>query len=189
MLPTSVVERFSATRGVRFDTSRETARRSVRIPLRLTAILHAVGDDGLIGPPQRVLIKDFSQTGVGLLLSKRESVPDRWVVWWGYSPTTSRRSLVLWCQTARVVHAGPYLWHLGGEIREMLAPEQRLEAGRPRTAWKWWDTAGQTPPDPFAAVPSSSNPHSLTAAPTPHRTGAQTFPPADAPSPIEREAA
>ncbi|MFN4242816.1 MAG: hypothetical protein ACK4PI_06215 [Tepidisphaerales bacterium] len=158
MLPASVLERFTATRGVRFDFSQLGKRGAVRVPLRFPALVYPA-DSGQVGQPVRVTLKDISLTGVGVLLPQRVRVPRTWLLCLGPQPMTTRRSLVLRCETARAVQAGPWLWLLGGVIDAMLLPEQTLSVGSAVQTYRWLATREDTPADPLlTASPARTHP-------------------------------
>lgn len=160
MLPASVLERFTATRGVRFDFSQLGKRGAVRVPLRLPALVYPA-DNGQVGQPVRVRLKDISLTGVGALLPRRVRVPRTWLMCLGPQPMTTRRSLVLRCETTRAVQAGPWLWLLGGVIDAMLLPGQTLSVGSALQTYRWLATREDTPADPLLTAAPARTPTAM----------------------------
>ena len=150
MLPTSTLERLAATRGLRFTVNPAEKRDALRLPLRIPGYLHFV-EHRMILAPIRVVLKDISLSGVGILLPRLTgNHPNEWVVWTGLGPATSDHSLVLACQSVRATDAGPTLRLLGGRITALLAPGQRIVPGRLLPGYDWIPTLTDTPPDPLA---------------------------------------
>lgn len=152
MLPTSTLERLAATRGIRFNPNAAEKRDSLRLPLRAAAHLHPI-EHRLIRDSVRVVLKDISLSGVGVLLARPCTVPDEWIVWTGIEPATSRSSLTLVCRTTRVTDAGPSLRLVGGRIEAMLSPGQFVVTGRLLPGYEWLPTLTATPDDPLQPKP------------------------------------
>jgi hypothetical protein len=156
MLPQTLFDRMISMAGLRFGPAKLERRLTWRVPFRCSAIAYPLIGTRL-GDPMRVMIRDISRNGVGVLMPSKDRISEEWVIGLGERSYTSETTTVLTCKTRRFAPAGSLSRILGSEFLAVLGPGQELRAGDRVEQYVWVPCLRETPEDPLEATTSFSN--------------------------------